>query len=135
MGLMKREPEESLFTMRELLFVMVIFSIFTWSLFQLDPEWVMWIGFTTLGTTPPPAFPPPLFADGREAFQVASILSLFGVLALLLLFVAAGDLRFDWFVRCKTRWDAWRSRYPGERRDVATKPTLPDVDPSRVDRV
>jgi hypothetical protein len=128
MGLMKREPEESLFTMRELLFVMVIFSIYAWSLLQLDPEWVMWIGVTTLGTTPPPALPPPLFADVREAFQVASILSLVGVLGLLLLFVVAGDLRFGCFVWFKARWDAWRSRHAGERRDVPAKPSPPDVD-------
>ncbi len=110
---MKRQPEEKLFTWRELLLVTVMFSIYAWSLLQLDPEWVMWMGFTTLGTTPPPALPPPLFADVREAFQVASILSLVGVLALLLLFVAAGDLRFGWFVRFKARWDAWRSRHAG----------------------
>ncbi len=128
---MKNQQEEKLFTWRELLLVTVIFSISAWSLLQLDPEWVMWIGFTNLGTTPPPALPPPLFADVREAFQVASILSLVGVLALVLLFVTAGDLRFGWFVRCKARWDAWRSRHVGERRDVAAKPSLPDVDPHR----
>jgi hypothetical protein len=131
MGLMKNQPEDKLFTMRELMLITVIFSIYAWSVLQLDPEWVMWMGFTTLGTTPPPALPPPLFGDVREAFQVASILSLVGVLALLLLFVAAGDLRFGWFVRCKTRWDEWRSRHARERRDVATKPSLRDVDPRR----
>jgi len=125
---MKNQPEEKLFTMRELILITAIFSIYVWSLLQLDPEWVMWIGFTTLGTTPPPALPSPLFADVREAFQVASILSLVGVLALVLLFVTAGDLRFGWFVRCKARWDAWRSRHARERRDVAAKPSLPDVD-------
>ena len=125
---MKNQPEEKLFTMRELILITAIFSIYVWSLLQLDPEWVMWMGFTTLGTTPPPALPSPLFADVREAFQVASILSLVGVLALVLLFVTAGDLRFGWFVRCKARWDAWRSRHARERRDVAAKPSLPDVD-------
>jgi len=126
---MKNQPEEKLFTWRELLLVTVMFSIYAWSLLRLDPEWVMWMGFTTLGTTPPPALPPPLFTDGREAFQVASILSFVGVLALVLLFVAAGDLHFGWFVRCKTRWDERRSLYARERRDVATRPSLPDVDP------
>ena len=126
---MKNQPEEKLFTWRELLLVTVMFSIYAWSLLRLDPEWVMWMGFTTLGTTPPPALPPPLFSDGREAFQVASILSFVGVLALVLLFVAAGDLHFGWFVGCKTRWDKWRSRHARERRDVATRPSLPDVDP------
>ncbi|MDZ4338929.1 MAG: hypothetical protein U1B94_01775 [candidate division NC10 bacterium] len=126
---MKNQPEEKLFTWRELLLVTVMFSIYAWSLLRLDPEWVMWMGFTTLGTTPPPALPPPLFSDGREAFQVASILSFVGVLALVLLFVAAGDLHFGWFVGCKTRWDEWRSRHARERRDVATRPSLPDVDP------
>lgn len=128
---MKREPGEKLFTMRELMLITAIFSIYVWSLLQLDPEWVMWMGFTTLGTTPPPALPPPLFADVREAFQVASILSLVGVLALVLLFVTAGELRFGWFVRGKTRWDEWRSRHARERRDVTAKPSLPDVDPHR----
>ncbi len=56
---MMNEPEEKLFTMRELIVITVIFSIYAWSLLQLDPEWVMWMGFTTLGTTPPPALPPP----------------------------------------------------------------------------
>ena len=125
---MNNQPEEKLFTMRELILITVIFSIYAWSLLRLDPEWVMWMGFTTLGTTPPPALPPPLFADGREAFQVASILSFVGVLALVLLFVAAGDLHFGWFVRCKTRWDEWRARPARERRGEATKPSLPDID-------
>lgn len=124
---MSNQPDDRL-TNKDLLAIVIVLSLFIWGLFQLDSEWVMWIGFTTLGTTPPPEFPPPLFSDGREAFQFASILSLVGVLALLFLLFAEGDPPFGWIARFRSQWGKWRSRDAREGRDAAAKTTLPDVD-------
>lgn len=81
----------------------LLFSIYLACLLQIDPEWVMWHGFVMLGTHPPENLPPPLFSDPREAFQVASFLSLLGLIVLLLLMVIAGDVRFGWFSWLKAR--------------------------------
>lgn len=59
---MKDQPDEKSFTKKELLVCALFFSSYTVSLLSLDPDWVMWIAFMTLGTLPS-NLPPPLFSD------------------------------------------------------------------------
>ena len=106
---MKTQQEERMFTKGGLLIGVLLFSIYLWALLQLDPEWVMWIGFATVGTLPS-ELPPPLFADPRKASQVASVLTLLGLIVLLLLMVVAGDVRFGWLSWVKARLREWVSQ-------------------------
>jgi hypothetical protein len=110
---MKTQQEDRLFTKEGLLIGALLFSIYLWALLQLDPEWVMWWGFISLGTHPPPDLPPPLFSDPREAFHVASVLTLLGLLVLVLLMVVAGEIRFGWLSWLKARLSEWGSQEAG----------------------
>jgi hypothetical protein len=101
---MSRQPAERLFTNKELLVIVVFFSLYARVLLQLDPEWVMWLGFTTLGTLPPEQLPPPIFGDAREAFHVASGLSIIGLLGILLLLVVEGEVQCPWQSWLRSRW-------------------------------
>ncbi|MGH7772527.1 MAG: hypothetical protein ACREQA_09875 [Candidatus Binatia bacterium] len=112
---MKTQQEDKLFTKEGLLIGALLFSIYLACLLQIDPEWVMWIGFMSLGTYPPPEFPPPLFADPRDAFQVASSLMLLGLLGLLLLMVIMGDVNLSWLSWLKAQW---RDRWSREGREI-----------------
>jgi len=107
---MKTQQEDALFTKEGLLIGALLFSIYLACLLQLDPEWVMWWGFISLGTYPPPDLPPPIFSDSREAFQVASHLLLLGLIVLVLLMIVAGDVRFGWLSWLKARLSEWGSQ-------------------------
>lgn len=113
---MNKQPEERLFTTGGLLIGALLFSLYAVVLLSVDPEWVMWLGFTTLGTFPPPEFPPPLFADPHEARQVASFLMLLGLLVLLLLMAIMGDVDFGWLSWLKAQWrERWSQGARGIR--------------------
>ena len=129
---MTTQLEDRLFTNKDLLAIVVVFSLFTWGLFQLDSEWVMWIGFTTLGTLPSERLPPPIFGDSREAFQVASGLSLVGLLGILLLIVVEGELQFRWQSWLRGRWRRmWSQIVCGGRKSptVGTEASVWGLDP------
>ena len=106
---MKDEPEERMFTKKGVLVAALLFSIHLWALLQLDPEWVLWAGSMSLGSlTIPDVAPPRLFDHPGETLQVASVFTLLGLFALLLLMFSMGDVRFGWLSWLKGRVREWR---------------------------
>ena len=107
---MKNQPKERLFSRKELLFIVFIFSIYAISLLSVDPEWVLWAGSMSLGSLYIPDQPPRLFDDPREALQMASAFCLIGLVALLCLMVITGEAKSAWLSWLKARWIEWRSQ-------------------------
>ena len=117
---MKDQPEEKLFSMGELLTIVLVFSVFLitmLSLVSLDPELVLWGGSMGLDSLYTPDPPPRLFDNPREAFQMASKLCLIGLVALLCLMVIKGEARFGLLSWLKARWIEWRSQQALEGRE------------------
>lgn len=109
---MKNEPEDSrMFTKKGVSIAALLFSIYTWALLGLDPEWVLWAGSMSLGALSiPDVGPPRLFDDPREALQVASVFVLLGLFVLLLLMLTVGDVRFGWLSWLHGRLREWKSQ-------------------------
>jgi hypothetical protein len=110
---MKDQLEEKLFSIRELLFITIVFSVFAvtlLSLVHLDPDLVLWAGSMSLGSLYVPISPSRLFDDPRKALEIASNLCLIGLIGLLCLMGFMGEVkhwRLSWL---KARWAEWRSR-------------------------
>lgn len=131
---MKNQPEERIFTKKGLLLGALLFSIYAvlllWATL-VNPEWVMWAGQMTLGALYVPDSPPSLFDNPQEAFQIASVFSLLGLLTLLLLMVVMGEVRFGWLpwlkAKLRGRWSQ-EARGAEERPEVGAEAPSLDVD-------
>jgi hypothetical protein len=131
MGVMKNRPEERLFTGKWLLIGALCFSLYGIILLSLDQEWVLWAGSMTLGGLYVPDPPPRLFEDPREVFQVASVFSLLGLVALALLTVVMGEVRFGWLSWLRAQWRercAQEALQARERPEVGAVSSFLDID-------
>lgn len=118
---MKNQPEERIFTKKGLLIGTLFFATYGVILLSLDPEWVMWAGSMSLGVLYIPDPPPSLFDNPQEAFQMASVFSLLGLLTLLLLMVVMGEVRFGWLSWLKAKL---RERWSQEAREAKERPEV-----------
>ncbi len=131
---MKDQSEEKLFSIRELLLITTVFSVYAVILLSLDPEWVLWAGSMSLGSLYVPDPPPRLFDDPRKVLEIASDLFhlfLVGLLGLLCLVGFMGEVKFGWLSLLKARWAEWRSRSAcggAELGDIGAKGHFQEID-------
>ena len=128
---MKDQPEGKFFSMRELLLITIVFSVYAIVLLSLDPEWVLWAGSMSLGSLYLPDPPTRLFDNPREALQMASTFCLIGLVALLCLMVIMGEVKFGWLSWLKARWAEWRSQSAcggGELEEIRAEAHFQEVD-------